>query len=73
MEAAGIAPASQISQVISQHDTCAEQGCQWLHYVCTEEALQELVANWHLLSPSVRTTITDLARRGWISGRGLDA
>jgi hypothetical protein len=35
-----------------------------LHYVCTEEALQELVANWHLLSPSVRTTITDLARRG---------
>jgi hypothetical protein len=62
MEAAGIAPASQISQVISLHDTYVEQGCQWLHYVCTEEALSELVAAWHGLAPEVRDAIVRIAR-----------
>ena len=62
VEAAGIAPASLIPQVVSQHDTCVEQGCQWLHYVCTEEALQELVAAWHGLTPDVREKIMELVR-----------
>ena len=62
MEAAGIAPASQIPQVVSQHDTCVEHGCQWLHYVCTEEALPELVAAWHCLAPEVREKIMELVR-----------
>jgi hypothetical protein len=61
MEAAGIAHASQIPQVVFPHDTCVEQGCQWLHYVCTEEALQELVASWHRLTPDVREKIMELA------------
>jgi len=63
MEAAGIAPASQIPQVVSQQDSCVEHGCQWLHYLCADAALQELVVNWHRLTPSVRTAIMDLARR----------
>ena len=60
--AAGIAPASQIPQVVSPHDTCAERGCQWLHYVCTDAALRELVAAWHGLAPEVREKIVGLAR-----------
>jgi hypothetical protein len=65
MEAAGIAPASRVPQVVSANDTCVEQGCQWLHYVCTEEALSELVAAWHGLAPEVRDEIVKIAR-----GRG---
>jgi hypothetical protein len=61
-DAAGIAPASHIPQVASPHDTCVEQGCQWLHYVCTEEALQELVVAWRGLAPEVREKIVGLAR-----------
>jgi hypothetical protein len=64
VEAAEIASATQIPQVVSQHDTCVERGCQWLHYVCTEEVLQELVANWHGLTSSVRAKIVDLLRSG---------
>jgi len=60
--AAGIAPASPIPQVVSRHDFCVEQGCEWLHYVCTEAALQELVAAWHGLAPEVREKIVGLAR-----------
>jgi hypothetical protein len=33
-----------------------------LHYGCTDAALLELVANWHRLTPSVRTAILDLAQ-----------
>ena len=62
MEAAGIAPVSQIPQVVSLDDTCVEQGCQWLHYVCIEEALSELVAAWHGLAPEVRDAIVRIAR-----------
>ena len=62
MEAAGIAPASQIPQVVSQQNTCVEQGCQWLHFVCTDAALRELVTNWHLLTPAAVEKIMDLAR-----------
>ncbi len=64
VEAAGIAPASHIPQVVSPHTTCVEHGCQWLHHVCTDAALQELVANWHRLSPSVRTAIMARLRGG---------
>ena len=62
VEAAGIAPASQIPQVVSQHGTYVEQGCQWLHYVCTEEALQEHVAAWHGLALEVRDAIVRISR-----------
>jgi len=64
MEAAGIAPASQIPQLVSQHETCVEHGCQWLHDVCADAALQELVANWHRLTPSVKDAIMVLLRGG---------
>src|SRR5271157_4970404 len=46
---AGIAPARPKSQAASLHSICVEHGCRWLHYVCTDAALQELVASWHLL------------------------
>ena len=62
MEAAGIAPASQFPQVVSLYDTCVEQGCQWLHHACTEEALSELVAAWHGLAPEVRDAIVRIVR-----------
>jgi hypothetical protein len=64
MEAAGIAPASQIPQVVSLHDCCVEHGCQWLHYVCTDTALRELVANWQRLTPDVKPSIMQLVRGG---------
>jgi hypothetical protein len=62
VKAVGIAPASQIPQVVSQHDICVEDGCQWLHDVCTEAALRELVAAWHGLAREVREKIVGLAR-----------
>ena len=62
VEAAGIAPASRIPQVVSPHTTCVEQGCRWLHTICTEEALSELVAAWHGLAPEVIEAIMELAR-----------
>ncbi len=69
VKAAGIAPASQIPQVVNAHNTCVEQGCQWLHYVCTDAAVRELVASWHGLAPSVKDAITALLRGGWVSGK----
>ncbi len=35
------------------------------HDVCSEEALQELVAKWHYVTPDVRAAIMQLVR-----GRG---
>jgi hypothetical protein len=49
-------------QIILPHDTCVEQGCEWLHYVCTEAALREVVAAWHRLTPDVREKIIEVAR-----------
>jgi len=69
VEAAGIAPASRNTQIVLQHDVCVEQGCQWLHYVCIEAALQELLANWHRLTPAVRTAIMALLRDGRVAGQ----
>lgn len=63
MGAAGIAPASQVPQVTSFHDTFIEQRCRCLHYVCADATLRELVASSHRLIPSVRSAILDLARR----------
>jgi hypothetical protein len=59
---AGIAPATQIRHSVSPESACVEQGCRWLHYVCTDAALQELVANWDRLVPPVKIAILDLAR-----------
>ena len=64
VEAAGIAPASPFPQVISPHDTCVDHGRRWLHDVCNDAALRELVANWHRLTPSVKEAIMDLLRSG---------
>jgi hypothetical protein len=72
MEAAGIAPASQIPQVGSANETCVKQGCQWLHYVCTDAALRELVAAWHGLAPEVRDAIVRMSGgQTVLPGRGL--
>ena len=62
VEVAGIALAFQIPQVVSPHATYDEQGCQWLHYVCPEVSLSELVAAWHGLAPEVREKIRELVR-----------
>jgi hypothetical protein len=62
VEAAGIAPGDLAPQVISQHDTCVEHGCRWLHYGCNDASLQELVATWHQLTLAVRQKIIELLR-----------
>ena len=46
-------PRAGFRECISVHATCVDHGCQWLHNVCIEEALRELVANWHRL-PAIR-------------------
>jgi hypothetical protein len=50
VKASGIATAPQNPQVVLEHDTGVEQGCQ------------ELVANWHRLMPPVRDAIMGLVR-----------
>jgi hypothetical protein len=62
VEAAGIAPASLIPQVVFQEDTCVERCCQWLQYVCSDAGLAELVACWHRMTPEVRAAIKRLVR-----------
>jgi len=62
MEAAGIAPASRIPQIVSQHSTCVYTTPPCLHTVCTDMALLELVASWHRLTPDVREKIAALVR-----------
>jgi hypothetical protein len=61
-EAAGIAPAVAVPQVVSLHDRCVEHGCRWLHYGCTDAALIELLENWPTLPPHVTQTIMMLVR-----------
>ncbi len=58
-EAAGIAPEVAVSQDISEHSSCVNCPPPCLHTVCEDAALPELVANWHRLTPSVRTAILD--------------
>jgi hypothetical protein len=62
MEAAGIATADAVPQVVSPHATCVEHACQWLRYGCADAARQELVADWHRLTPKVRSAIMELVR-----------
>jgi hypothetical protein len=54
----------------SQSDANTEYQCSygkcllgWPEMGREDEALRELVANWHCLTPSVKTIIMDLARR----------
>jgi hypothetical protein len=62
MEAAGIAPASLISQVATQDSTCGDTPPRCLHIACTDFGLRELVLNWHRLSADARETIVGIAR-----------
>jgi hypothetical protein len=62
LAAAGIAPASKIPQLITAHGICVEQGCQFLHYVCTDVGLAELVPSWQRLTPDVRAAIVRFVR-----------
>jgi hypothetical protein len=61
VEAAGIAPAEPSQETQYATTTCVDSPLPCLHTVCTDAALRELVANWHLLTPSVRDRILDLA------------
>src|SRR5262249_18285017 len=71
MQAAEIAPANAIPQVVSTHDNCVEHGCQWLRYGCADAALPELVANWHRLSPSVGAAIMKTSRTAMLARRSF--
>ena len=62
VEAAGIAPASHIPEVLTPHSTCVDTPPPCLHTACTDLALRELVASWHRLTPDVRETIVRIAR-----------
>jgi hypothetical protein len=62
VEAAGIAPASRIPQLQSLHESCVEQGCQWLRHGCADLALSELLAKWPALPAHITQAIMALVR-----------
>jgi hypothetical protein len=45
----------------------------WPEHGREDEAVRELVANWHLLTPFVRAAIMELARGGRVAGRRVGA
>ena len=53
--------------------TCNDHGDACLHIACMDPGLRDLVANWYLLTPSVRAAILDLAQRRDVSTLGLEA
>ena len=56
-----------------QGGTCENRRFGLLDGCREDEALRELVGQWPGLAPSVRNAIMELARGGWVSGRGLEA
>ncbi len=62
MKAAGIASEGQIPQVFPSQPTCVNCPPPCLRSVCTDEALSELVTNWHRLSLEVRKAILAVAQ-----------
>jgi len=62
VEAAGIAPAASVPQVVMPHGGCVEQGCRWLHYGCEDAALVELLDKWPTLPTHITQTIMMLVR-----------
>ena len=60
VEAAGIAPASLLPQVVTPQDICIAGHTPCLHPVCTDLALRELIARWQALTPEVRAAIMEL-------------
>ena len=62
MEAVRIALASEFSQTTTEHDVCVKYPPPCLHAVCTDLALRELVASWHVLTPAVRAKVIGVAQ-----------
>jgi hypothetical protein len=62
VEAAGIAPAAAVPQVVTLHSGCVKAGCRWLHYGCEDAALVELVQMWPALPSHITQTIMILVR-----------
>jgi hypothetical protein len=59
-EAAGIAPAMGSLPDITQHRACVNDPTPCLHHVCTDLALRDLVARWHLATLAVREKIIEV-------------
>ena len=58
----GIAPTTAFSEARTQDSRFVNCLAPCLHTVCTDVALRELVAAWHLLTPTVSERIMGLAR-----------
>jgi hypothetical protein len=58
----GIPPADLSTQSSSPLSVCGDSASPYLHAVCEDAALRELVASWHGLTPSVTAAIMELAR-----------